>query len=53
MKNWQPYKLGSFLKRQYDNVQIDDFEKYKRITVRTKGLGIDLRDEVIGVMMGL
>jgi type I restriction enzyme S subunit len=52
MKNWQPYKLGSFLKRQYDNVQIDDFEKYKRITVRTKGLGIDLRDEVIGVEIG-
>jgi len=52
MKNWQEYKLGSFLKRQYDSVQIDNFEKYKRITIRSKGQGIELRDEVNGIEIG-
>jgi type I restriction enzyme S subunit len=52
MKNWQPYRLGSFLKRHYDSVQIDDFKKYKRISIRTKGQGIDVRDEVVGVDIG-
>jgi len=52
MKNWQEYKLGSFLKRQYDSVQVDNFEKYKRITIRSKGQGIELRDEVSGIEIG-
>ena len=52
MKNWQNLKLGSFLKRHYDSVQIDDFVKYKRITIKTKGQGIDIRDEVEGVEIG-
>ena len=52
MKNWQEYKLGSFLKRQYESVQVDNFEKYKRITIRSKGQGIELRDEVSGIEIG-
>lgn len=52
MKNWQTLKLGSFLKRHYDSVQIEDFVKYKRITIKTKGQGIDIRDEVDGVEIG-
>lgn len=50
--SWNKYKIGDFLKRQYESVQIDDFIKYKRITIRTKGLGINLRDEVEGVVIG-
>lgn len=52
MNNWQEYKLGDFLHRQYDSIQIDDSKRYKRITIRTKGQGIDLRDEVEGVEIG-
>jgi type I restriction enzyme S subunit len=52
MKNWQEYNLGCFLKRQYDSVQVNDFEKYKRITIKTKGQGINLRDEVEGIAIG-
>jgi len=52
MHNWKEHKIGDFLKRQYDSVSIDDFLKYKRITIKTKGQGIDLRDEVEGVEIG-
>ncbi len=52
MKNWQEYKLASFLARKYDSVLIDNFERYKRITIRSKGQGIELRDEVSGIEIG-
>ncbi len=50
--NWAEFRIGDFLQRYYDSVAINDFEKYKRITIRTKGQGIDLRDEVVGTEIG-
>lgn len=52
MKNWIQYRLGDFLKRQYDSVSVDSFTKYKRITIKTKGQGIKLRDEIEGIEIG-
>ena len=52
MNRWNEYKLGDLLTRQYENVQIDDFLKYKRITIKTKGQGIVLRDEISGISIG-
>ncbi len=52
MKNWNSYRIGDFLKRQYDSVSVDSFTKYKRITIKTKGQGIELRDEVEGIEIG-
>jgi len=52
MKNWTTYRLGDFLERQYESVSVDSFTKYKRITIKTKGQGIELRDEVEGVEIG-
>jgi type I restriction enzyme S subunit len=52
MNEWKPYRLGEFLKRQYESVTIDDFTKYKRITIKTKGQGISLRDTVDGIEIG-
>ena len=52
MKNWIPYRLGDFLERKHDSVSVDSFTKYKRITIKTKGQGIELRDEVEGVDIG-
>lgn len=52
MKKWISYRLGDFLERKYDNISIDSFTKYKRITIKTKGQGIELRDEVEGIDIG-
>lgn len=52
MSNWKPYRLGEFLHRQYDSIAIDDFSNYKRITIKTKGQGISLRDAVEGIEIG-
>lgn len=52
MKNWTPYRLGDFLERKYDSISVDSFTKYKRITIKTKGQGIELRDEIEGVEIG-
>ena len=52
MKNWIPYRLGDFLERKYDSISVDNLTKYKRITIKTKGQGIELRDEVEGIEIG-
>lgn len=52
MKNWHTYKLKDFLIRQYDTVLIDDLKTYKRITIKTKGQGIELRDSIGGTEIG-
>ena len=52
MLNWKNVKLGDVLKRQYDNIEINDTDKYKRITIKTKGQGISLRNEVQGIDIG-
>lgn len=52
MKSWTSYRLGDFLVRQYDSLSVESLSKYKRITIKTKGLGIELRDEVLGIEIG-
>lgn len=52
MKDWKTYRLGDFLERQYDSISVDSLIKYKRITIKTKGQGIELRDEVEGIDIG-
>lgn len=52
MKNWHKYLLKDFLIRRYESTQIEDFKRYKRITIRGKGQGIVLRDEVEGIEIG-
>lgn len=49
---WKEVRLGEMLDRYLDDVLIDDFQKYKRITIRIKGAGIELRDEAAGVEIG-
>lgn len=52
MKDWKQHRLGEFLIRQYDSVFIDDANSYKRISIKTKGQGIELRDKVKGIEIG-
>jgi restriction endonuclease S subunit len=45
-------RIGDFLKRNKEQVFIQDDELYKRPTIRTNGQGINLRDEVEGKYIG-
>lgn len=45
-------KIGEMLTRVKDDVQIDDFTTYGRITIRMAGKGVTLRDRVIGSEIG-
>jgi type I restriction enzyme S subunit len=49
---WQEVSLGSLLTRIKDDVVIQDFEKYQRLTIRTNNKGIDIRDELEGHLIG-
>lgn len=51
-QSWSALTLGSVLVRRKDVVQIDDSDTYKRITIRVKGRGVVLRDEVPGSEIG-
>lgn len=44
--------IGSFLKRVKESVEIEDTQKYKRVTIKTNHNGILLRDEVLGNKIG-
>ncbi|MEI6132402.1 MAG: N-6 DNA methylase [Bacillota bacterium] len=46
------YKFSDFLKRVKEGIDIEDNSYYKRVTIRTKNLGISLRDEVVGTEIG-
>ncbi len=50
--NFKQFRLSDFLERQYDEHIINDTDSYKRITIRTKGKGISVRDEVPGFEIG-
>ncbi len=52
MKAWPKRKIGLMLSRVKDDVQIDDFTTYSRITIRMAGKGINLRDRAIGSEIG-
>ena len=45
-------RIGEFLKRNKEQVQIEDGVLYKRPTIRINGNGISLRDEVDGKNIG-
>ncbi len=52
MKAWPKCKIGELLTRVKDDIQIDDFTTYSRITIRMAGKGVTLRDRVIGSEIG-
>jgi type I restriction enzyme, S subunit len=45
-------KIGTFLKREKDPIEIQDSIEYKRITIKTKHQGILLRDICKGSLIG-
>jgi len=49
---WNKVKLGEVLIRQFDDLKIDELAKYKRVTIKTKGQGVFLRDELFGNEIG-
>lgn len=52
MRDWKKYKLRDFLIRVKDGFVIDDLSYYNRVTIRTKGLGIRVRDKAQGLEIG-
>lgn len=52
MNSWRKLKIGDLLSRVKDDVQVDDFTTYSRITIRMAGKGVALRDRVIGSEIG-
>jgi type I restriction enzyme M protein len=50
--NWTPIRLRDVLSRRKDPIEIKNGQKYKRITIRVKGRGIVLRDELDGSKIG-
>ena len=52
MKSWCKLKIGDVLGRVKDDVQVNDFVTYSRITIRMAGKGVVLRDRVIGSEIG-
>lgn len=52
MKSWRKQQIGDVLRRVREDVQVDDFVTYGRITIRMAGKGVTLRDRVIGSEIG-
>ena len=52
MTAWPTRRIGDMLTRVKDDIAIDDFTTYSRITIRMSGNGVVLRDRVIGVEIG-
>ena len=52
MTAWATRRIGDMLTRVKDDIAIDDFTTYSRITIRMSGNGIVLRDRVNGVEIG-
>ncbi len=52
MKSWRKQQIGDVLRRVKEDVQVDDFVTYSRITIRMAGKGVTLRDRVIGSEIG-
>lgn len=49
---WTRVKIGDFLRRRKDAIEIQNSIAYKRITIKTKHQGIHLRDELKGSLIG-
>jgi len=52
MSDWQSLPLGDVLERRRDEIDIQDIEIYKRITIRMNGRGIAIRDLAHGSEIG-
>ena len=52
MSAWPNRKIGDLLTRVKDNIQVDDFATYSRVTIRMAGNGVALRDRVVGSEIG-
>ncbi len=52
MSEWRKVKIGKFLTRCKEAVEIKDDVLYKRVTIRTKHKGVKIRDEQIGHKIG-
>jgi len=50
--DWKNYKIGEFAKRSKIPTKVADSILYKRLTIRMHGLGIVLRDEISGSLIG-
>jgi len=50
--NWKKYKVGDFAKRSKIPTKVVDSSLYKRLTIKMHGLGIFMRDEVKGEVIG-
>jgi type I restriction enzyme S subunit len=50
--SWCKVKIGSFLKRRKDSIEIQDSIEYKRITIKTKHQGISIRNVSKGILIG-
>ncbi len=48
----QEYKIANFLKRVKNQINIEDSNLYKRITIRTNHQGVKLRNETLGIEIG-
>src|SRR5690606_24525294 len=44
--------IGEVFERHFDSFHISDIENYKRITIKTRGQGISLRDRAQGMTIG-
>ena len=49
---WVEFELGDILNRRKDSVDIEDGVTYKRLTIKGKGQGVSVRDEVDGSKIG-
>ena len=52
MSRWQKVKIGDLLTRYKEPVEVRDNILYKRVTIRTKHKGVEIRDEEIGKKIG-
>lgn len=52
MSKWQKVKIGDLLTRYKEPVVVRDNILYKRVTIRTKYKGVEIRDEEIGKKIG-
>ncbi len=49
---WESVRLEQVLKRKKSEIDVDDTQQYKRLTIRIKGLGVEVRDQVLGIQIG-
>jgi type I restriction enzyme S subunit len=52
MVKWPLVPFGEILKRQKDEIDIQENVEYARLTIRINGRGVDLRDRVLGSAIG-